>query len=306
MLLLESESLELNTSSVRARGRRLVYRRKIFNVIFLSLCAFAAGIGIFFLSFIMWSIIKNGIMGINWSLFLEDYIPTFLDESGGGLRYAFVGQIMLIVVAAVIGVTIGVLSGIFVGEYSRFYKFAHYISNIADMLVSIPSIIIGAFVYSLIVVNLGGFSGFAGAFALALIMIPMIARVTEDMLKFVPNELREAAIALGVPYHRMVIDVVFRSALAGIMTGVVLGIARVAGETAPLLLTALSSDDLTFDMTRPFPSLTVVIYKYSSMSDEAYLQLAWAGCFVITIFMLLINVFVRYLISVFARHSVRR
>ncbi len=198
----------------------------------LTLSSLAALAGLFWLVFILGDVLVHGIGALNLGLFFNDPVPAGMD--GGGLRNAFLGQLMITICATLIGVPVGVLGGTFLAEYARRTRYARVISVLADIIVSVPSIVIGTFIYALLVRPFGHFSGWAGAIALSLIMIPVVLRTTEDMLSMVPWTLREAAFALGAPYYKVIVQVVYRGAATGILTGVLLSIARVAGETAPL------------------------------------------------------------------------
>ena len=216
------------------------FLRKIKGYIMLSLSALAAVIGVVLLFAILYKVIQTGMAGLNLSLFTKDEAPAFMIGEGG-MRHAFVGQIILTLVASVIGIPIGIFGGIYLSEYSSSSKLGRFISSLADVSISIPTIIIGTFIYSLLVKPLGGFNGWAGAVALAVILIPVIMRTTEESLKLIPWQLREAALALGTPYYKVIKDIILKSALTGIFTGVSLAIARVAGETAPLLFTSFNN-----------------------------------------------------------------
>lgn len=269
-------------------------RRKIQNLVALSCSTLAAVLGLFWLVFIIGDVLIHGIAGLNLSLFLNDPAPAGI--VGGGLRNAFIGQLMIIAVAACIGVPVGVLGGTFLAEYARGRTIARVISVLADIMVSVPSIIIGTFVYAIMVKPLGHFSGWAGALALALIMIPVVLRTTEDMLSLVPWTLREAAFALGAPYYKVITQVVYRGAATGILTGILLSIARVAGETAPLLFTSFNNAFLSFNMNGPMPSLTVSIFQYAMGPYDDWHAQAWAAAFIITIVILVVTVSSRLII----------
>ncbi len=272
-----------------------VRKRKLINKIALGLSVFAAFLGLFWLVFIIVSVLSKGFSAINWSLFFKDPAPPGF--SGGGLRSAFVGQGIITIVASLIGIPIGIMGGTFLAEYGRNFKFSRLVSDIADIMVSLPSIVVGTFVYSIMVRPMGHFSGYAGAFALAIIMIPTILRTTEEMLNLVPWELREAAFALGAPYYKVIKDVVYRSAAAGLFTGVLLGVARVATETAPLLFTSFNNPFFTVNPNQSMPSLTVTIYQYAMGPYEEWHRLAWAASFVIVVTVLLLSIAGRFIIN---------
>lgn len=259
-------------------------KRKLESLIALTLSTLAAVVGLFWLVFILGDVLINGIGALTWGLFLNNPVPAGME--GGGLRNAFVGQLVITICATLIGVPIGVLGGTFLAEYARRTKFARLISVLSDIIVSVPSIVIGTFVYAILVRPVHHFSGWAGAFALSLIMIPVVLRTTEDMLSMVPWTLREAAFALGAPYHKVIIQVVYRGAATGILTGVLLSIARVAGETAPLLFTSFNNNFFSTNMNGPIASLTVTIFQYAMGPYEDWHAQAWAASFVITLFIL--------------------
>jgi len=270
-------------------------KREIEGFIALALSSLAAMIGLFWLVFILGDVIIHGIGALNISLFLHDPVPAGME--GGGLRHAFIGQLMITIFATLIGVPIGILGGTFLAEYARRTRFARVISVLADIIVSVPSIVVGTFIYALLVRPLGHFSGWAGAVALSVIMIPVVLRTTEDMLSMVPWTLREAAFALGAPYYKVIIQVVYRGAATGILTGVILSIARVAGETAPLLFTSFNNNFFSWDMNRPIASLTVTIFQYAMGPYESWHQQAWAAAFVITVFILMLTLLGRFFLK---------
>ncbi len=270
-------------------------KRRITNLVALTLSSLAAMVGLFWLVFILGDVIVHGIRGLNLSLFLEDPVPPGIE--GGGLRNAFVGQIMITLAATLIGVPVGVLGGTFLAEYARGRKLSRVISILSDIMVSVPSIVVGTFVYAIMVKPLGHFNGWAGAVALAIIMIPVVLRTTEDMLTMVPWALREAAFALGAPYYKVIVQVVYRGAATGILTGVLLSIARVAGETAPLLFTSFNNSFFTWDMSEPVASLTVTIFQYAMGPYESWHLQAWAASLVITVFILLITMAGRFILK---------
>lgn len=271
-------------------------KRKLINFVTLSISIVATLIGLFFLFFILFDLISKGISSININLFTLDTAPAML-EIESGLRQAFVGQLILTSVAVLIGVPLGILSGTYLSEYGRYSKIGRFLSSLADITVSMPTIIIGTFVYAILVKPFGSFNGWAGAISLAIIMLPVIMRTTEEMMHLVPDSLREAAFALGATKAKVVIQIVWKSAATGIFTGVILSIARIAGETAPLLFTSFNNNFLSFDMSGPMPSLTVTIYQYAASAYDEWVNLAWAGSLVITLFILVVSVFGRYFIN---------
>ncbi len=263
-------------------------KRKIEGFIALALSCVAAAIGLFWLVYILADVLINGIGALHISLFLNDPAPAGME--GGGLRNAFVGQLMITFAATLIGVPVGVLGGTFLAEYARGKKLARVISILSDIMVSVPSIVVGAFVYAALVRPFHHFSGWAGAVALAIIMIPVVLRTTEDMLSLVPWTLREAAFALGAPYYKVIIQVVYRGAATGILTGVLLSIARVAGETAPLLFTSFNNNFFSVNMNGPLASLTVTIFQYAMGPYASWHSQAWGAAFVITLFILMLTI----------------
>ena len=272
------------------------FLRKIKGYIMLSLSALAAVIGVVLLFAILYKVIQTGMAGLNLALFTKDEAPAFMIGEGG-MRHAFVGQIILTLVASVIGIPIGIFGGIYLSEYGSSSKLGRFISSLADVSISIPTIIIGTFIYSFLVKPLGGFNGWAGAVALAVILIPVIMRTNEESLKLIPWQLREAALALGTPYYKVIKDIILKSALTGIFTGVSLAIARVAGETAPLLFTSFNNKYLSANMSEPMPSLTVTIFQYAGSPYDNWIISAWASALVITVFILLTNIILKYIMK---------
>lgn len=262
----------------------------------LSLASLCAAFGLALLFIILFDVLKNGLGSINWRLFLEDPAPPTM-AGAGGLRSAFLGQGLLTLTAAAAGVPLGILGGTFLAEYGRHKKISRVISVLSDIAVSIPSIVVGAFVYAVLVKPFGAYNGWAGAAALAVIILPIIIRTTEEMLNMTPWTLREAAFALGAPYHKVIWSVVYRSAAGGILTGVLLGLARIAGETAPLLFTSFNNSYFQLNMSEPVPSLTVSIYQYAASPYDGWVGMAWGGAFVVTCFVLLLNIIGRLTIK---------
>lgn len=270
-------------------------KRKIEGIIALTFSTLAALLGLFWLVFILGDVLIHGVKALNLSLFINDPAPAGVD--GGGLRNAFIGQLMITLCATLIGVPVGVLGGTFLAEYARGRTIARIISILADIMVSVPSIVIGTFIYAILVRPIGHFNGWAGAVALSIIMIPVVLRTTEDMLSLVPWTLREAAFALGAPYYKVITQVVYRGAATGILTGILLSIARVAGETAPLLFTSFNNSFYSLNMNQPISSLTVTIFQYAMGPYDSWHSQAWAAAFVITIFILLLTITGRLIIK---------
>lgn len=270
--------------------------RKIKGYIMLFLSTMAALIGVVLLFAILYKVIMAGIDGLSLNLFIKDEAPAFLQETGG-LRHAFAGQLLLTAVASLIGIPIGILGGIYLSEYAHNSKIGRFLSSLADVSISIPTIIIGTFIYSILVRPVGHFNGWAGALALAVILIPIVMRTTEESLKLIPWQLRESALALGTPFYKVIKDIVIKSALTGIFTGVSLAVARIAGETAPLLFTSFSKNTLSFNMNEPVASLTVSIFTYASSAFESWVSLAWAAALVITLFILITNIILKQIMK---------
>jgi phosphate transport system permease protein len=270
-------------------------KRKVEGFIALLLSTLAALCGLFWLIFILGDVLIHGMGAMNLSLFMNDPAPAGVE--GGGLRNAFLGHLMITAFATIIGVPVGVFGGTFLAEYAKGRNISRIISILADIMVSVPSIIIGTFIYAIMVKPIGHFSGWAGALALAIIMIPVVLRTTEDMLSLVPWTLREAAFALGAPYYKVIVQVVYRGAATGIFTGILLSIARVAGETAPLLFTAFNNSFFSFNMNGPMPSLTVSVFQYAMGPYDDWHAQAWAASLVITVFILFITIAGRLLLK---------
>ncbi|WP_083897507.1 phosphate ABC transporter permease PstA [Azospirillum sp. B506] len=270
----------------------LYHRRRIANKVALSLALGAAGFGLFWLVAILWTLLYNGLSAINLSLFTENTPPP---GGEGGLLNAIFGSLIMTAVATFVGTPIGVMAGTYLAEFGRGTKLAEVVRFINDVLLSAPSIMVGLFVYEVMVVRMGHFSAWAGAMALAVLVIPVVVRTTEDMLKLVPNSLREAAAALGAPQWKVITMVAYRAARNGMITGVLLAIARISGETAPLLFTALNNQFWSADMNAPMANLPVVIFQYAMSPYEDWRQLAWGGALLITVAILLLNIGARLL-----------
>ncbi|MDD3476418.1 MAG: phosphate ABC transporter permease PstA [Sulfurimonas sp.] len=263
-------------------------KRIIINDIVMALSTLSALIGMGFLFWILSVLIINGIDALSMSIFLNEGAPP--GNSDGGLKHALIGQLYLVGYASFFGIPLGVLAGTYLSEYSQKSKVAEIIRDISDIMMSAPSIVIGAFVYAVVVAPFGHFSGWAGTIALSIIMLPIILRTTDDMLQLVPSTLREAAFALGAPKYKVIVQVVYRGAKAGILTGILLGVARVAGETAPLLFTSFNDNFLNTDMSQPMASLTVTMYNYATSPYEDWQKLGWAAAFILSMFILTLNI----------------
>ena len=265
-------------------------RRKFTNRVALTLSLAAMAFGLFWLGWILWQVIYLGIGGISVDLFTK---MTPAPGSEGGLLNAIVGSVILVVLSMLIGTPIGILAGIYLAEYGHRGWLAESTRFINDILLSAPSIVIGLFVYAVVVSTMKSFSALAGVIALALIVIPVVVRTTENMLILVPNSLREAAFALGARKWKVITMVTARAAQAGIVTGVLLAMARIAGETAPLLFTALSNQFWSVSLTDPMANLPVTIFKFAMSPFSDWQQLAWAGVFLITLGVLALNIVAR-------------
>jgi phosphate transport system permease protein len=244
-----------------------------------AISSLAALLGIFFLGWILYVVLARGIGAINWAFFTE--LPTPPGIPGGGLANAIFGTFVMTLMAVFIGVPIGLLSGVFLSEFGK-NRYGEWIRFCSNILMGTPSIILGVFVYGIMVLPMASFSGYAGAVALALIMLPVVTRVTEDMLNLVPNALRESALALGAPYWKVTLGIIFRSAQTGLITGILLAVARVSGETAPLLFTALNSSFWPTSLQEPTANLTVTIFNFAMSPYPDWQAKAWGASFLIT------------------------
>jgi len=271
----------------------LYARRKTVNAVALTLSILATVFGLFWLCWLLWTLLGSGLKWIHPRLFIESTPPP---GTNGGLANAIMGSIILTAAGVGIGAPAGILAGTYLAEFGRTSRLGGVVRFVNDILLSAPSIIVGVFVYALVVLRAGHFSGWAGAVALALIVLPVVVRTTENMMRLVPDSLREAAAALGAPSWKVTIRVVYRSALPGIMTGILLAMARVSGETAPLLFTALNNQFWSTDMSRPFPNLPAVIFQFAMSPYEDWQHLAWAGALLITVTILGINIAARLLL----------
>ena len=266
-------------------------RRKRVNAIALTLSLGAMGFGLFWLTWILIETVRLGFSGLTLSLFTE-MTPPPLAESGG-LANAIFGSVTMVTLATLLGTPIGILAGIYLAEYGQKTRLGSTTRFINDILLAAPSIVIGLFIYSVVVARTKSFSGWAGVLALALIVIPVVIRTTENMLSLIPSALREAAYALGTPKWKVIMTVTLKSARAGVLTGILLALARIAGETAPLLFTALSNQFWTSDLSSPMASLPVTIFKFALSPYENWQKLAWAGVLLITIGVLVLNILAR-------------
>lgn len=275
--------------------KHLSARRRVTNIITLSLSIVATTFSVFWLVWILGTTFGFGIEALSLDLFTQMTPPP--NTPGGGLANAIVGSLITVTLATLLGTPIGILAGIYLAEYGQQTLLARTTRFINDTLLSAPSIVIGLFVYALVVVRMGHFSALAGIFALALLQIPIVVRTTENTLKLVPNALREAAVALGAPKWKMILSVSLKASMAGVITGILLAIARISGETAPLLFTALSNQFWSLDLNQPMANLPVTIFKFAMSPFAEWQQLAWAGVFLITLGVLILNLLARSLLS---------
>lgn len=261
--------------------------RKLKNGLFLSFCALSAASGVFILACILYTLVGEGIKGLSWSVFTE---ITPGPGSEGGLKNAIYGSVKLTLIGILIAAPIGVLAGTWLAEADEGNKTAESLRFLNGMLMSAPSILVGLFVYAIIVVPTGGYSGWAGAIALAVLALPVIVASTEEMLRLVPPTLKEAGSGLGAPKWRVITQLSYRAAAPGIVTAILLSVARISGETAPLLFTALNSSFMTTNMNQPMANLPVTIYQFASSPYQSWQELAWTGALLITSFILFVNV----------------
>jgi phosphate transport system permease protein len=268
-------------------------QRRITNIVAMSLSILATLFGLFWLVWLLWTLLSAGIPALQLSVFTLNTPPP---GSDGGLINAIVGSLIVTVGGILIGAPVGVLAGTYLAEFSQNSRISGVVRFINDVLLSAPSIIIGVFVYELVVVNVGHFSAWAGMLALAFIAVPIVVRTTEDMLRLVPNTMREAAAALGAPQWKVTMMVVYRAARAGVLTGVLLAVARISGETAPLLFTALNNQFWSTALDHPIANLPVVIFQFAMSPYEDWHRLAWAGALLITFGVLFLNIMARVLL----------
>ncbi len=268
----------------------LYRRRRFVNFLLLTVSLLTTLFGLFWLVWLLWTLLSQGLQYLHPSIFYQATPPP---GDAGGLGNAILGSLALTVVGVLIGAPAGILAGTYLSEFARGSKTASVIRFVNDILLSAPSIILGVFVYEVLVVRMGHFSGWAGSLALALIALPIVIRTTEDMMSLVPNAVREAAAALGAPQWKVTVAIVFRAARSGILTGVLLAVARISGETAPLLFTALNNQFWSRSLNEPIANLPVVIFQFAMSPYDDWQHLAWAGALLITLTILLINILVR-------------
>jgi len=274
------------TSQDDIRQRAYLRRRRV-NRIALALSMAAMCFGLFWLFWILWETLRLGLAGLTWSTFSQMTPPP---NEAGGIANAIYGSVLMVLLATLVGTPVGIMAGIYLAEYEPRSKLAALTRFVNDILLSAPSIVIGLFVYAVVVARFKSFSGWAGVIALALLVIPVVIRTTENMLQLVPASLREAAYALGTPRWKVITLITLRAARAGVVTGVLLAVARISGETAPLLFTALNNQFWSLNLSDPMASLPVTIFKFAMSPYENWQQLAWAGVFLITVTVLGLNV----------------
>ncbi|HEX6362112.1 MAG TPA: phosphate ABC transporter permease PstA [Albitalea sp.] len=268
----------------------LYRRRRVANIVALVLSGAATLFGLFWLVWILWTTFSKGLASLNLALFTQMTPPP---GDSGGLLNALAGSAIMSVLAVAMGTPIGIAAGTYIAEYANHRRLGSAIRFVNDILLSAPSIVLGLFVYALVVKTMGHFSGLAGAIALAFIVLPVVVRTTDEMLRLVPAAMREAALSLGVPQWKVTMQVLYRAALPGIVTGVLLALARISGETAPLLFTALNNQYWTLDITEPMANVPVVIFQYAMSPYPDWHSLAWAGAFMVTLFVLLLSLVAR-------------
>jgi phosphate transport system permease protein len=307
-----------------AVSERLFQRRRLVNVLALVLSGTAAMVGLFFLVWILFTTLSKGIDGLSLAMFTEMTPPPGAEIGVGGLLNAIVGSIVMCTLAVLMAAPVGIAAGTYLAEYANFRKIGSVIRFVNDILLSAPSIVLGLFVYMVLIgtprqvataiqsteagqqgwlagvadwlIGVSGFSAIAGAVALGFIVLPVVVRTTDEMLRLVPAQMREAALSLGIPQWKVTVHVLYRAALSGILTGVMLGLARISGETAPLLFTAFNNSFWNLDLGEPMANLPVTVYQFAMSPFENWQLLAWAGAFLITCFVLLVSITARTLL----------
>ena len=272
-------------------NQTLYNKRRRANAVGLTLSMGAMGLGLIVLLWILFILFSNGFAAIDWAMFTQD-TPAPGTE-GGGLRNAIVGSLMMLGLTVLVATPVGILAGVYLAEYGDTSKTAELTRFVTDIMLSAPSIVLGLFVYAIAVATVGNFSGYAGSLALSLIAIPVVVRTTENMLRLVPGSLREAAFALGTPRWKVSTMVTLRAARSGVITGLLLAVARISGETAPLLFTALNNQFFSTDMGKPMANLPVVIFQFAMSPYDNWIRLAWGGALLITLAVLVLNILAR-------------
>ncbi|MFT3725392.1 MAG: phosphate ABC transporter permease PstA [Hyphomonadaceae bacterium] len=275
----------MKTLAPRVKAR--YFRRQAVDLIMGGLCVFAAVVGIVLLGLILWMLFSRGLGGLSLDVFTK---PMASSGAGGGLANAIVGSLIQVGIGSAIGAPLGMMVGVYLSEVGKNSRFASVVRFVNDILLSAPSVLIGLFVYQIAVAPFGGFSGIAGSIALALLAMPVVARTTEDILRLVPQAYRDGAIALGSRENEVVRKVILPAAFGGILTGILLAVARIAGETAPLIFTSLGNSNWSTDLTKPMASLPIAIYRYAGSPYEDWKALAWTGALLITVGVLALNI----------------
>ena len=277
---------------IQHNNRRYLFRRTL-NVFNLGMSMVATVFGLFWLAWLLYTLVSHGVQSLNLTLFTADTPPP---GASGGMANAMIGSLLLTAVGVLIGTPVGLMAGTWLAEYGRANRLASVIRFVNDILLSAPSIVVGVFVYGVAVAPFGHFSGWSGGLSLAIIMLPVVLRTTEDMMRLVPDQMREAAAALGAPRWKVTMFIVYRASLAGMLTGVILGIARISGETAPLLFTALNNQFHSTDMSQPMANLPVMIFQFAMSPYEGWQHLAWAAALIITAAILILSIAARVLL----------
>lgn len=273
----------------------VMVKRRMIDVASKILMGAATAIGVFFLFWIIWTTLQYGISGVHWTLFTQDTPPPGIN--GFGLRNAFVGSLVLLGLSLLIGVPVGVMGGTWLAEYGFRSRTANAVRFVNDIMLSAPSIEIGLFAYAIVVAPMGHFSGLAGSVALSVLMIPIIVRTTDEMLGLVAGDMREAAIALGAPTWVVITRVTWKAARPGILTGILIGLARISGETAPLLFTALNNQFFSVDLLHPIANIPVVIFQFALSPYANWQQMAWAAAFITVLFVLVLSLVARWFLG---------
>jgi phosphate transport system permease protein len=278
---------------------RLGRSRKRTDLILTTFCYVSAAVGLFFLASILFTLFWRGLEAMNLNIFTASFFPTMFpdaEQNPGGMAHAIVGTLIQVSIATLIGTPIGLLVGTYLSEYGRGTPLGNTVRFVSDILISAPSVLVGLFIFQLVVLPQGGFSGIAGALALAIIVIPVVVRTTEDMLTLIPNTLREAVMGLGSPKWKMITLVCYKAALSGIATGVLLAVARITGETAPLLLTSFGNNVLSTDLLGAMASLPIAVYQNANSGFPDLVAIAWSGALIVTLGVLIINILTRVLL----------
>lgn len=280
---------------------RLYLKRRFYNAVTMVLSGLATVFGLFFLIWILWVTFSKGFNAFGLHLFTQMTPPP--GEETGGLLNALAGSFMMCILAVLMAAPIGIAAGTYLAEYVNHHWIGETIRFINDILLSAPSIVLGLFVYTMVVQPSGGFSGWAGAIALGFIVLPVVVRTTDEMIRLVPTQMREAALSLGVPQWKVNTQILYRAALPGILTGILLALARISGETAPLLFTALNNQYWSTDLSQPLASVPVVIFQFAMSPFEYWNTLAWAGAFIVTLFVLCVSIFARIILARNSKHD---